>query len=300
MTRDRLGRPTLCICRRELTQPKGAGRPRRFCSSACRYAARRRPVRARTCPACGDTVRQNTGPKPGRRKKFCTSTCANRAKNRRFYRRNRAKVKKRMRDAYSASPLGAVQRNQTWRMTKLILALAAGLAASACAPYPGSYQQNRTAYEFSPTYETPAGLVVSDPRHELDPAALDATAARVQRCLRDVALTDLEVQRGWCSAYAAPPIRPGVRVLVAPDWRVSACTGLQVFPCAMPDAACHAKGLRPTADCPCSCRGALQDAATKPTIVITPNLAALPWQLVILTLGCDQPQNLPQVAGCAA
>lgn len=158
------------------------------------------------------------------------------------------------------------------RLTILIL-----LAAGCGAPFPLNHSPNYTDYPFKVTGHSPAGIPVDDPRGDLDLTALDAKVSSVLGCL------------------GAGPLPREFGVKVAPDWSVSACSGQQVFPCAIGPEGCQAKGLTPTADCPCRCRAVVQDNAI---IVTVPAMTVLPGRLVSLLTGAENPW-LSEFAECA-
>lgn len=85
------------------------------------------------------------------------------------------------------------------------------------------------------------------------------------------------------------------RVKIAPDWHY-ACNGqTMVFPCGVDPAACLAKGLEPTVECPCSCRSTIQDS----DIITTPQLVILAGELIRLATGFNNPWNVPMLESCA-
>jgi hypothetical protein len=71
-------------CGIALPTPAGTGRPRRWCSTGCRQAARRqtgpvtKPRHETFCAACGDPIRP-TATGRGRRRRWCTPACRTRA-----------------------------------------------------------------------------------------------------------------------------------------------------------------------------------------------------------------------------
>lgn len=165
-----------------------------------------------------------------------------------------------------------------------------------CYPARGNYQMIE-GYDVTPTFRTSShGFVIDDPKNELNDEVLDRTVSNVVKCLKDAGPPN-KVQRreGWCIGDWTPEIRSCLVIKVAPEWRPS-CSGQgEVFSCAAPVESCRAKGLEPTAECPCSCRAAVQGSGM---IVTTPNLELVPWRLVELLSGCSQIQNVLKLAEC--
>ena len=138
---------------------------------------------------------------------------------------------------------------------------------------------------------TPAGLLVDDPRQELDLERLDRATAATLACLNRIwpIMTAAERQQAYCTGVPALEIRTCLRVQV-PSWHVSTCTGAEIFSCSVPATSCEAKGQTPTPACPCSCRAIIQDQSV---ILTAPNLELYPAQLSQLLTGCDQIWSTP-------
>lgn len=180
------------------------------------------------------------------------------------------------------------------------------LLVSGCGQVPQCYspvQFNFTRYSVTVTAITAAGLQVDDPRSELDQAQLDSVVGETTACVARVwpTLTTEQRAEAQCYGSASPDAAACLTYTVPPDWRVSECTGEQVFPCSVPFASCAAKGQTP-GQCPCSCRAMLQAAspggAATDALVTAPNLKLLPANLVTALTGCNQPWVGP-LAECA-
>lgn len=167
------------------------------------------------------------------------------------------------------------------------------LGLTACNPgnqcYPEAQWPNYTAYEVTVTHDTPHGIHLDDPKHELDPDHVDRVVQRVVDCLAPLKDNPLsEAERGEALCYGTPTleVRQCLVVKMAPDWRVSKCTGEQVFPCNVPIESCTSKGQIPTVECPCSCRSIVQDNTV---VLATPNMRIFPAYLTTLLTGCFRP-----------
>jgi hypothetical protein len=125
---------------------------------------------------------------------------------------------------------------------------------------------------------------------DLDLAAVDAHTDAVEACLRakypDGKLPPAVVAAGHClyDTIELTVHRDCLTVKLAPDWRWSCDGKEQVFPCSVDPALCEAKGIHPTAECPCSCRSAIQDDGV---IVVTPNLHLYDNDLIRLQTSCN-------------
>lgn len=150
-----------------------------------------------------------------------------------------------------------------------------------------------------PCYETGYGNYTSYPEPDTSIPEAQAVIDRVLACLEPLKTTWLSPEEAAeAQCYGTPDIRQKscLRVAIPPDWRVSACSGEQVFPCQVPDASCLQKGQTPTAQCPCMCRAMIQDDTT---VWTTPNLKLLPAYLTTLLTGCRNPWT-PTLAKCAS
>lgn len=156
--------------------------------------------------------------------------------------------------------------------------------------YPSHQFSSFTQYSFRGTYSTPRyGIEVDDPQRQLDIPQLEGTLSNVEACMQQfvtVPLTEVELKEADCVGAVVPEVRSCLQIQTAPDWQLSACTGEQVFPCAVGNQRCFEKEQIPTEQCPCSCRAIVQD---NQTIIVTPNLRLLPANLVTLMTGCLNP-----------
>jgi hypothetical protein len=147
--------------------------------------------------------------------------------------------------------------------------------------YPELAAPNYTAYRYK------SGI---DPR--LDVVRVWRKIDAVSDCVRRVRpmMTPAQEREAQCFSKPTYALRSCLSIQLADDWRYSACTGAQVFPCNVPNASCELKGQTPTADCPCSCRAIIQDNTA---IVTAPNLELLPGQLTTMLTGCFNPWVYP-------
>lgn len=179
-------------------------------------------------------------------------------------------------------------------MSKFLFVLLAAAAATVwCAPstdrYDGAGFRNVTSYRIKYDRVTPGGVRVADPEHQLDDAAVDHAVDTLEACMAGLPVLT-PAQRVEAQCYLAPEPRmaggldrTAFGVAVAPDWHISPCSGHQLFPCAVGDAPCDAKGLPRDPTCPCSCRGTIQDS----TIIVTPNLKLLKGELLRYVTSCN-------------
>lgn len=176
--------------------------------------------------------------------------------------------------------------------------------SSAEGGYPG-YRGNITAYRVVPDRRTSGGILVDDPSHLLADARIDAMTDAVEACLASApdSWTAAQVEAGHC--LGAETRHGAVRrdwfdVKVPPDWYTSPCTGEQLFPCDVDEGLCAAQ--KPELgqwserdDCPCACRGTVQDNRT---IVTTPEAPLFKATLVKLVTGCYQPWAIEELRPC--
>ena len=152
-----------------------------------------------------------------------------------------------------------------------------------CAPCYDSYEPNYTNYSVHRTGISSLEYGLDDPKGELDRVRLDKIVEDVKDCVAAVLpLTPQEQQEGECMGTPTPEIRSCLTVKDAPDWHWGCNNQEQLFGSA-PIASCEAKGLTPTADCPCEFRAIIQDNCT---VITTPNMKILAGQLTTLFTGC--------------
>jgi hypothetical protein len=171
----------------------------------------------------------------------------------------------------------------------LMLTFAAAVYAGCNAVgYVGQFA-NVTTYGVSPSDRTPEGVVVDASGFKVDLAAIDSHIDKVEQCLRDKypdgSLPADVVKNGHCLSDKFDPViqRSFLTVKVAPDWH-NGCLNEQVFPCGVDPKYCEAKGITPTPECPCECRGAVQD---NDTIVTTPDLHLFDNDLIRVVTTCN-------------
>ncbi len=175
-------------------------------------------------------------------------------------------------------------------------------SVSGCNPveqcYPEAQYPNYTDYPVEVTIATPRGIHLDDPGNQLDPVHVDAVVRRIEECLAPLKIVPLTLaEQAQAECYGTPTleVRECLVVKVAPDWRVSKCTGEEVFPCSVPFASCAEKGQTPIEGCPCSCRSMIQDNTV---VLVTPNMRLFPAYLVTLLTGCSRPW-IPRLASCS-
>lgn len=136
---------------------------------------------------------------------------------------------------------------------------------------------------------TPSGIQVDTGGYAVDFIALDARIAKIEACIRQVAAESLalpaEEKKSWQCLREADPNQELMRdclviKVVAPT--LSKCSDWQFIGVAAPDELCLAKGVTPTAECPCMWRTAIQDD----NVVITPPAMYL-WEVGRIMTSCN-------------
>jgi hypothetical protein len=89
--------------------------------------------------------------------------------------------------------------------------------------------------------------------------------------------------------------RTEIHILIPNDWFISPCSGQQLLPYNAPEALCEQKGIKPTQDCPCMWRVALQDNWL---IVTPPNLLLFKAELTRLVTGINNPWLNNEISKC--
>ena len=137
--------------------------------------------------------------------------------------------------------------------------------------------QNVTSYEVSQTGVTAKGIKLDDPNGLLNVEKLDSFVTQVEKCL------DIMIKSNC------------ITVKVPLDLYQSPCTGKLLFPCSIDEQICRDKGLEPTKECPCNCRGAIQD---ENIIVIEPTLEIFKGELVQIMTGISNPWTHLRTSRC--
>lgn len=165
--------------------------------------------------------------------------------------------------------------------------------------YPEADYWNWTSYTTVITHDTPGGIHLDDPQHQLDPARVDRAVKNVVACLAQFKVQPMstaELNAAECYGRPTLEIRACLVVKV-PDWHPSCRDPKEeVFLCDVPNASCTEKGLTPTVECPCSCRAMIQDNTT---LLTTPNMRLFPAYLTTLLTGCNRPWN-NRIASCSS
>lgn len=152
--------------------------------------------------------------------------------------------------------------------------------------------QSITSYPFRTIHTTPKGIRVDDGMgYGADLAKLDARVDAMETCFREemrkLPVLTLEQQNAWgCQMVKGfgeswPLKRTCIWIKVVPPV-TSTCSDQQFIPAKAPDALCRAKGIEPTAECPCLWRTAIQDDR----VIITPPAMYL-WEIGRLWTLCN-------------
>lgn len=162
-------------------------------------------------------------------------------------------------------------------MTKcILLILFCGLLLTCQEPcYYNSYL-SITEYEEDIDLQTAKGIQVTSNNQEIDLIEIDRQVDALENCLN-------QSIRREC-----------FRILVAPDWYISKCSGQELFPCRMPIKVCEDKDIIITEECPCNCRAIIQD---ENIIIVTPNLYLLRAELARMVTGINNPW-IPPIGSC--
>ena len=134
-----------------------------------------------------------------------------------------------------------------------------------------------TNYSFEETGRTLLGISVSDYSGELDLDLVDRKVLELENCL------DMSIDYNC------------VKALVPPDTYISPCSGRELFPCNINPQLCIDKGITPTEECPCACRGAIQDNLI---IVTVPSLITFKGELTRLITGINNPWTHEETKNC--
>jgi hypothetical protein len=166
----------------------------------------------------------------------------------------------------------------SWRLLGILLALAG------CTTPPPNYASRwgylaKDTYAVAPTQTTPAGVRYDSQGQAISGAVIDRLVGEVETCL------------------AKTIDRSTFDVLIPKDWTLSCDHTQQVLPAeGAGSMGCVAKGLRPTAGCPCRWRAYIK---WPHTIVTTPSMYLLKDALVRFIVDTDNPWTDPHLAQCA-
>lgn len=153
-----------------------------------------------------------------------------------------------------------------------------------------NYYLNVTEYDINPNIVSPNGIRVDTSGFDIDLIELDSHFVHVERCLNDNFPNQIIPKDTYISAhclYNTFPdkiYRESIIVKIAPDWTYSCDSSQQVFKCNIDPKLCEEKGLISTEECPCRCRGAIQN---QNVIITTPNMYLLNNDLIRLHTGCN-------------
>lgn len=148
---------------------------------------------------------------------------------------------------------------------------------------------NVTNYTINPDEVTSNGVRVDTSGKTVDLVEIDQKITQVENCLKNKyptgKLPNEIIKTGQCvnNWFDTNINRAELVIKIAPDFHIG-CAGEELFPCGVDPKLCEAKGLTPTAECPCECRVAIQD---NHAIVVTPNLYLLKADMIRLQTGCN-------------
>ena len=183
-------------------------------------------------------------------------------------------------------------------MTKSLITIFSIFTFTACGEVSsgGCYQnfyQNITNYEVRADTTTPSGIRVDTGGYAVNLIALDARITKIEMCIKQVAKSltlSAENKKNWqCSRenLKGELIRDCLVIkVVAPTF--SKCSDWQFIGVPAPNELCLAKGVKPTAECPCMWRTAIQDD----NIIITPPAMYL-WEVGRVMTSCNNIWHSP-------
>lgn len=135
------------------------------------------------------------------------------------------------------------------------------------------YWPEYTSYSFGEYVTTESGIEVNDQSGIASIEDIERLSAEARECV--------SIGGTW-------------KVIIPPDWHIG-CLGKEVFPCSVPKESCTQKGLEPTEECPCSCRGIIQD---QNIIVTVPGLEIYKAVVVEYLTGSINPWADPVLEKC--
>lgn len=172
------------------------------------------------------------------------------------------------------------------------------------------------AFEVKPNTATPKGVKVDttdlltlgpsgSPTYKVDLATIDSRLDKMEACLLEVKafqLTEEQRQAWGCSMREWTPEllkRRCIQVKVVRPYPSSCHPEWQFINALAPEQQCLAKGIKPTAECPCRWRAGIVDDYK----IVTPPALYL-WPAVNIATGCTNPWGTKEVpspfAKCAS
>lgn len=161
-------------------------------------------------------------------------------------------------------------------------------------------------YAVQPTIVSAKGVKIDPSSNRVNPATVDRLVDAVETCLTKnfgnppVIPPDVQ-QASQCpsATFTLPINRACLTIKIPDDWSLNCDGTQQVLSWVTADggAGCRAKGLSPTAECPCRWRAGVQDSHT---LVATPSLYLAPDWVIRIFTGCQNPWASPELAECAA
>lgn len=154
-------------------------------------------------------------------------------------------------------------------------------------PEPPAFGWYLVDFPFCPDVRTDLGIKIDMRAEAIDLDIVDCVWQTNEHCLASLPPEE----------DAAPdPIEPACAgIMVAPNWRVSPCTGKMGFPCDLPQDPEHCGTTDPD-NCPCMCGGTIQRGGV---IVVTPDLGALAHELTHYRTDLPDPFSATRAQTCA-
>ena len=161
-------------------------------------------------------------------------------------------------------------------------------------------------YSVHPTEITQTGIAYDPSGLPINPELIDRLTNEVETCLATAfpgGVIPLDVAAGsYCSAtnFTLPFDRHSFVVKIASDWVLSCPDPVygqqQLLPVSAGDSGCIAKGLAPSAQCPCRWRAGIE---CPNNLITTPSFYLYKDVLIRYMTGCGDPWAMVQFSTCA-
>ena len=171
-----------------------------------------------------------------------------------------------------------------WSVLLAFLFTACGGECERC---PQNFFADVAVYKVSPDKATPSGILVDSGGFAIDLEELDQRVDRIEACLgrvaAEVASAPAEERAKWqCLRDPAEGMPRGCLTVKVVPPVLSKCSSWQFIGVPAPDALCEAKGVHPTAECPCMWRSAV----FADRVLITPP-AMFVWDIGRILTSCN-------------
>jgi len=201
-----------------------------------------------------------------------------------------------------------LSREKGEKMRKLVLYLSLTLGCSSEPCYQNHYQTLKR-YPLNFSERTATGIEVDSTGQAADLGKIDRQLNELEACLNKnfaaAPTITLELATkadcrengsGQKVKFDMLTIRRGcLKVKIPDDWFISRCADEELLPIPADNSICLAKGVMPTAECPCYWRVETQDDNT---IVTPPGLKLFKAEVARVITGCNNVWVIPQITAC--